>query len=111
MTQGQIIFLNGTSSAGKSTLAAALQKTLPEPYLYLALDDYLARFSPSFWQDQGLGWSRFLPAAFSNKPRQQFQPGLGWLMLPQLISSFHQQVADKAQAGHSIILDHHSTRH
>lgn len=34
----QIIFLNGASSSGKSTLARALQRSLPEPFVYLAED-------------------------------------------------------------------------
>ena len=37
---GHIIFLNGTSSAGKTTLAHALQETLPEFWLHVALDQF-----------------------------------------------------------------------
>ena len=37
---GQAILLNGTSSAGKTTLAKALQQKLNEPHLYVALDQY-----------------------------------------------------------------------
>lgn len=40
MSFGNIIFLNGTSSAGKTTLAHALQEVLPEPYLHIALDQF-----------------------------------------------------------------------
>ena len=35
---GKLIFLNGASSAGKSTLCRALQAELPEPFVYFALD-------------------------------------------------------------------------
>lgn len=35
---GRIIYLNGPSSAGKSTLARALQERLAAPYLHLSLD-------------------------------------------------------------------------
>lgn len=38
--QGKIIFLNGTSSAGKTTLAHALQELLNEPWLHIALDQF-----------------------------------------------------------------------
>src|SRR5688572_17398521 len=38
MTVAHIIYLNGTSSAGKSSLARALQSRLPVPYLRLGLD-------------------------------------------------------------------------
>ena len=37
---GQAIFLNGTSSAGKTTLAKVLQRRLKEPHLYVSLDQY-----------------------------------------------------------------------
>lgn len=38
--QGKIIFLNGTSSAGKTSLAYALQEALIEPWLHVALDQF-----------------------------------------------------------------------
>lgn len=41
---GNIIYLNGTSSAGKSSLAAALQATLPDPYLHFGLDRFNGMF-------------------------------------------------------------------
>jgi chloramphenicol 3-O phosphotransferase len=44
MNQGikyQIIYLNGPSSSGKSTLARALQNTLKEPFLVLGIDQVI----------------------------------------------------------------------
>jgi chloramphenicol 3-O phosphotransferase len=38
----QVIFLNGPSSAGKSTLAHALQAKLQRPYLHLGIDNLIA---------------------------------------------------------------------
>lgn len=38
--QGVVIFLNGTSSAGKTTLAHALQEQLDEPFQHMALDQF-----------------------------------------------------------------------
>ncbi|MFP6816704.1 MAG: AAA family ATPase [Pseudomonadales bacterium] len=40
MQAGNIIFLNGSSSAGKTTLAIMLQQMLPEPYQHIALDQF-----------------------------------------------------------------------
>lgn len=40
MQGGRIIFLNGTSSAGKTTLALTLQEQLPDFYLHMALDQF-----------------------------------------------------------------------
>jgi chloramphenicol 3-O phosphotransferase len=40
MKAGKIIFLNGSSSAGKTTLAIMLQQLLDEPYQHIALDQF-----------------------------------------------------------------------
>lgn len=40
MKKGTIIFLNGVSSAGKSTLVRALQRKLPEPYFCIGFDTF-----------------------------------------------------------------------
>ncbi|MEZ5560457.1 MAG: AAA family ATPase [Pseudomonadales bacterium] len=40
MGAGKIIFLNGSSSAGKTTLAIMLQQLLDEPYQHIALDQF-----------------------------------------------------------------------
>ena len=39
---GRIIFLNGASSSGKSTLAKALQAALAEPFLHVSSDHLVA---------------------------------------------------------------------
>src|SRR5688500_16641069 len=43
---GTIVLLIGTSSAGKPTLAKALQAILPEHYLLFGLDDVFRMVSP-----------------------------------------------------------------
>ena len=40
MPKGNIIFLNGTSSAGKTTISHKLQELLDEPYVHMALDQF-----------------------------------------------------------------------
>jgi len=40
MSEGKVIFLNGSSSAGKTTLAVMLQQLLDEPYQHIALDQF-----------------------------------------------------------------------
>lgn len=42
----KIIYLNGPSSSGKTTLAKALQEVLPEPYLHVGIDKMIA-FMPA----------------------------------------------------------------
>lgn len=45
---GHVIFLNGTSSAGKTTLARAIQEESDEPYLYWGIDT-LFSMVPEKW--------------------------------------------------------------
>ena len=40
MSMGNVIFLNGCSSAGKTTLTEKLQQLLPEPYQHIGLDQF-----------------------------------------------------------------------
>ena len=40
MASGTIIFLNGSSSSGKTTLAITLQESLAEPFYYVGLDQF-----------------------------------------------------------------------
>ena len=40
MASGRIVLLNGSSSAGKTTLAITLQQLLPEPFHHIALDQF-----------------------------------------------------------------------
>jgi len=53
MTPPTIIFLNGTSSSGKTSIAKALQATLEEPYVYFSADIRKPMLPP--FRD-GLGW-------------------------------------------------------
>jgi len=52
MTTGRIIFLNGASSSGKSSIAKALQATITEPCFHHCIDDYLAAFQKGLWNRQ-----------------------------------------------------------
>ena len=44
--KGKIIWLNGVSSSGKSTLAVELQKRLPQPYFCIAMDTFTDIIAP-----------------------------------------------------------------
>ncbi len=46
MSQGTLILLNGTSSAGKSTVAKALQEIMDEPYLHSGPDHFQLAHPP-----------------------------------------------------------------
>ncbi|SCB48363.1 phosphotransferase-like protein [Rhizobium multihospitium] len=84
MIPGRIIFLNGTSSAGKSTLAKALREVLPE-FCYYA-SDQLA--------DAGFRALKRNAAAGSPGERSRFFDG------------FHRSIAAFANAGNDLIVEH-----
>lgn len=49
---GTVIILNGTSSAGKTTLARALQEALAEPYLCLGIDTFISMLPERYFSDE-----------------------------------------------------------
>jgi chloramphenicol 3-O phosphotransferase len=80
---GLIIFLNGTSSSGKSSIAKELLALLGEPYFYMPVDAFHAmRSGPELAQDE-------LDAVLRRT----------WM-------GFHRAVAGMAAAGNNIVVDH-----
>jgi chloramphenicol 3-O phosphotransferase len=77
VNQGKIIFLNGASSSGKSTIAKLLQDRLDEPFLHMQLDSFL-----------------------------QMLPHINDDLVMKMAPGFHQSVAAMAGAGNNIIVDH-----
>lgn len=104
MTTGQIILLNGTSSAGKTSLVRALQQTLEQPFLDAGIDKFL-------WM---------LPKRYLNPPlwsevfRYDWPPEGGPLGLRisagplghQLVAGMHRAIAVLALAGNHVVADH-----
>lgn len=103
---GQIILLNGTSSAGKSTIAQQLQATLPQPYLHTGLDHFLLAaprrlylYSDGDTAASFEGWLLpFHEGALIAAPR------LGPLAL-QLLDGMYAAFATLATAGINLIVD------
>jgi chloramphenicol 3-O phosphotransferase len=84
---GKIILLNGASSAGKSTLARALQQQLPEPFLH--------------WSFDHLRESSALPMARIRNGE------LDWAsMRAAVFDGFHRSLPAFAAAGNNLIVDH-----
>ena len=54
MANGRIIFLNGASSSGKSSIAKAMQGMLEEPCAHFCIDDYLSMFQKDLWSNRGI---------------------------------------------------------
>ena len=82
---GRVLVLNGTSSAGKSSLATALQGALPEPHLHVALDAFRAMEPADYW----LG--------LDTATTQRWVAGL--------CGAMHATVAAFAQSGQNVIFD------
>jgi len=59
---GKIIYLNGPSSSGKTTLAHALQESFEEPYLHLGIDKLIS----------------FMPAHINNWEGKPAPLGFSW---------------------------------
>lgn len=89
MKIGRIIFLNGTSSSGKTTIAKALQDKLTEPFMYVSVDDFFHMY----------------PEKFLNPTNQEEALTLARLV-PAVISGLHRSVTSLAQSGNNILVDH-----
>ncbi|MFE7168704.1 chloramphenicol phosphotransferase CPT family protein [Streptomyces sp. NPDC057616] len=80
---GLIIFLNGTSSSGKSSIAKELLHTLDEPYFHMPVDAFHAmRTRREISQEE-------LPAVLRRT----------WM-------GYHRAVAGMAAAGNNVVVDH-----
>ena len=87
----RIILLNGTSSSGKSTLAAALQQALvPEPWLHVPIDAFFAMLP---YQVMTAGLTPEQTEAATAR------------MVGPLLTGFHRSVAALADAGNHLIVD------
>jgi chloramphenicol 3-O phosphotransferase len=93
MQPGTIIFLNGTTSSGKSTILSILQDTFPEPFLDAGIDKFLF----------------MLPARFLEKPLWDDVLGKAaeaGAHGKQLMSGMHRSIAQLAAAGNNVLADH-----
>ena len=90
---GTIIFLNGISSSGKTTLLRGLQDALDAPYLELGLDKFIWML-PKRYFDQPL-WDQVL-----GKANQAGELG------HQLVYTMHRAIRSTAEAGLNILADH-----
>ena len=84
---GKIIFINGASSAGKSTLCAGLQARLPEPFWHFSIDHLSA--------------AKVLPM---ERIRSGESP---WAtMQAAFFEGFHRCLAALAAAGNNVLVEH-----
>ncbi|MEV5967320.1 AAA family ATPase [Kribbella sp. NPDC051952] len=102
-----VIFLNGPSSAGKTTLGRALQDALDVPYLLMGLDTCFAMV-PSQWAGGPMGAHRAQGFQYVDLPPEDGNPVTGISYGPiglRMLQGFHRAVREFVQAGNPVIID------
>lgn len=96
----RIVLLNGVGSAGKSSIARALQAIAATPFLNVAMDAFLAMLPPALWDhDEGY---RLVPGEDDGRPSLAIREGPTGR---RLMTGMRRAVAALAAAGNDIILD------
>lgn len=108
MAAGKIIFLNGTSSAGKTTLAHALQERLAELWIHIALDQFRDGLPPRYRGlnappgtagEQGLN---VVPMTDGEQPWTDIRFGDAGT---RMLKGMRRAIAAMASAGNNVIVD------
>lgn len=82
-SRGLIIFLNGTSSSGKSSIATELLRILDETYFHMSIDDFHAM-----------------------RVDRDIAPDDLQAEIDRTAKGFHRAVAGMAEAGNNVVVDH-----
>ena len=100
---GTIIVLNGCASAGKTSIARAIQRTFAEPYLHLGIDLFWLEIFPWEWPGAATNSVQDIFIAGASPPKSilAVQP-FGHFV----ISGLHHTVAALARIGHNVVVDH-----
>ncbi len=102
----QIIYLNGPSSSGKTTLAKALQHAFEEPFLHVGIDKIIGWMPEKIndWTggDAPLGYSWRKSQDVSGNPTQELQIGP---YAQKIGETFREVILTLARMGHHIIID------
>jgi chloramphenicol 3-O phosphotransferase len=108
MEPGTIIFLNGTSSSGKTTIAKLLQQILDGYYIHTGLDHYLERVPEKFHihtsQMASAGKEGFVWIHDNNNSGQVKKILVGEAGLC-LLQGMYKAAAALASAGNNLIID------
>jgi chloramphenicol 3-O phosphotransferase len=97
---GRIILLNGVGSAGKSSIAKALQTITAEPFLHVVTDAFLEMLPEALWgHPDGIV---FEAVQERNKPSVIIKTGPA---AERLLQGMRQSVAAMARLGNNLIVD------
>lgn len=100
MTQPHVIILNGASSVGKSATARAIQEIAADPFLHIAMDDFLGMLPPRV-----LGAADgivFEPADEEGIPCTRVKVGS---VVERALTGMRSAVAAMAAAGNNLVVD------
>jgi chloramphenicol 3-O phosphotransferase len=95
-----IVLLNGVGSAGKSSIARALQEITGEPFLHVQMDDFFGML-PAALQDHPDGFS-FEPGEEHGRPVVAIHAGL---VGRRLMLGMRRAIAAMAAEGNDLIVD------
>jgi len=102
----QIIYLNGPSSSGKTTLAKALQDVFEEPFLHVGIDKIIGWMPEKVndWtgKEASIGFSWKKSEDVSGNPIQELQIGP---YARKIAKTFQEVVVTLAKMGHHLIID------
>ncbi len=102
----QIIYLNGPSSSGKTTLAKALQHAFEEPFLHVGIDKIIGWMPEKVndWTggEASIGYSWKKSEDASGNPIQELQVGP---YAQKIGKTFQEVVVALAKMGHHIVID------
>jgi chloramphenicol 3-O phosphotransferase len=103
----RVIFLNGASSSGKTTLGKALQDASDEPYLLMGLDSCFAMV-PDQWAGGPMGAHRAQGFQYVDLPEEDGRPVTGITYGPiglRMLKGFHRAVRSFVAEGNAVIVD------
>jgi chloramphenicol 3-O phosphotransferase len=102
MSEGKIIYLNGTSSAGKTSIAKELQHVMEEPYLYTGIDLFIWMLPARYWNTHPDGF-QVVPTVNGAEVRVgRAVQGLGLAMCRSIVAvatSGYNQIVDDVILG------------
>lgn len=104
----RLLLLNGTSSAGKTSLLHALQASFSEPFLEVGLDKFIwmlpkRYLNPPYWQE--IFTYEYIPKRGGSEAAVINRIHAGALG-ERLITGMHQAATALLAAGHYVLLDH-----
>jgi chloramphenicol 3-O phosphotransferase len=95
-----IILLNGVGSAGKTSIARALQAITAEPFLYVAMDTFLEMLPERYWNHSDTFTYRI--ESEDGKPSVVIETGPAG---ERLMRGMRRAIAELARQGNNLIID------